>query len=441
MAEIIETNWFRPMRDDLTQFLREEMNMKGGATEPHNTEAWANALLRDALNSRASDIHLAPQSDGVQLRLRVDGTLFDTLRLTTAQGDRMIRHLKTMADIGPVATFKPQVARRSYQVDGRDVDLRLACVPSICGDTLTIRILESDRLEQRIDQLGLSDEGSAQIATWLRAVTGMFLVTGPTGSGKTTTLYALLHELKVLERSVVTIEDPIEYQLDGVTQVQIDPEHGLTFAEGVKGLLRQDADYMLVGEIRDATSAQAAMEASATGRALMSTLHSRDAVGAVTALRNWDLLDHEIATSLQVVVAQRLVRTLCPGCRRLAPPTEDETHWLTSLGLPVPAQTWHAGHCESCRGLGYRGRTGVFEVLRLGEEDYHLILEHTEERAIRENLAHRGYRPLLADGLSKVVNGLTSMDELRMLGSFYVPPPKTRAVDNLIGNVALLGFR
>jgi hypothetical protein len=160
MAEIIKTNWFRPMREDLTQFLREEMNRKGGTMEPHNTEAWANALLRDALNSSASDIHLAPQSDGVQLRLRVDGTLFDTLRLTTAQGDRMIRHLKTMADIDPFTTFKPQVARRTYQVDGRDVDLRLACVPSICGDTLTIRILESDRLEQRIDQLGLSDEVS-----------------------------------------------------------------------------------------------------------------------------------------------------------------------------------------------------------------------------------------------------------------------------------------
>jgi general secretion pathway protein E len=229
------------------------------------------------------------------------------------------------------------------------------------------------------------------------------------------------------DRCVVTIEDPVEYQIDGVAQMQVDERHGLTFAEGLRAMLRLDADYLLLGEIRDAESAQAALEASTSGRVLMSTLHSRDAFGAVTALRNWGLADHEIGTCLSMVIAQRLVRKLCAHCRQLSPPTEATEQWLTMLGLPVPKDTWQAVGCEECHQIGYSGRTGVFEVWSLSEDAYQQILAHTDERKLRESMVTQGHRPLILDGVSMAAQGIVSFDELRQLGGFYLPPAGTPA--------------
>jgi general secretion pathway protein E len=246
----------------------------------------------------------------------------------------------------------------------------------------------------------------------------MLLVAGPTGTGKTTSLYALLHELRLLDCSVITIEDPVECQIDGISQIQVDEPHGLTFAEGIKAILRLDPDYMLVGEIRDGSSARAAVDAAATGRTLMSTIHTRDAVGSVTVLRNLGLADHEIAAVLSIIVSQRLVRRLCPHCRTCGPPTEREARWLDTVKVPVPDTTWHAVGCDKCRDIGYRGRMGVFEVWRLDEHDYGLILDHADERSIRDRLCHTDHNFLLADALVKVESGITSIEELRSMGGF-----------------------
>ncbi len=393
----------------------------------------ADELITEAVRVGASDVHVTPFTDRVLIRARVDGTMLNVLELPVAAGVQLIHHFKVMAGMDSTRTFKPSDARQTRHVDGHEVHLRLACAPCVAGENLAIRLLSKQRLKRTVKDLGLSDAERAPIEKWLAGSSGMLLATGPTGSGKTTTLCALLHELKLTDRRVVTIEDPVEYQIDGVSQMQVDERHGLTFAEGLRAMLRLDADYLLLGEIRDAETAQVALEASTSGRILMSTLHSRDPFGAVTALRNWGMADHELATCLSMVISQRLVRKLCPYCRRRGTPSEATAQWLTMLGLPVPKNTWHpaAGGCPECHSIGYTGRTGVFEVWSLDEEAYQLILDHTNERTLRSAMLAKGHRPLILDGMSLAAQGLISFDELRCLGNFYLPPADTPAANLL----------
>jgi type II secretory ATPase GspE/PulE/Tfp pilus assembly ATPase PilB-like protein len=297
----------------------------------------------------------------------------------------------------------------------------MALVPCGQGDALSVRLLDPRRLERVIDNLGLTDANLRQMEEWLEDVNGMFLASGPTGCGKTTTVYALLHELKYADRRVVSIEDPIEYSIPGITQVQLDEKHHLSFAGGVKAALRLDPDFLMIGEIRDSASAHAAVDASITGRVLLSTLHSKDAVGAITALRNWGLPDHEISESLAVVVAQRLVRRLCQHCRVESAPSDAERQWLRALRLKAPKTAWAATGCKECNQLGFLGRTGIFELWRLEESDYQLILGHADEHTLRRQFAGSGRIPLLQDGLAKVAAGITSLAELRRAGAGAFP--------------------
>ena len=290
----------------------------GGSGTRIDLTSVADELITEAVRIGASDVHVTPFSNRVLIRIRVDGTMLNVLELPVPSGMQLIHHFKVMAGMDSTRTFKPSDARQTRLVDGHEVDLRLACAPCVAGENLAIRLLSKQRLKRTVKDLGLTEEERVPVERWLAGSAGMLLATGPTGSGKTTTLCALLHELKLTDRRVVTIEDPVEYQIDGVSQMQVDERHGLTFAEGLRAMLRLDADYMLLGEIRDAETAQVALEASTAGRVLMSTLHSRDPFGAVTALRNWGMADHEIATCLSMVISQRLVRKLCPYCRRRA---------------------------------------------------------------------------------------------------------------------------
>ena len=305
---------------------------EGGSVTGIDLATIADELITEAVRIGASDVHVTPYSDRVLIRIRVDGAMLDVLELPVPSGMQLIHHFKVMAGMDPTRAFRPTDARQTRHVDGHEVDLRLACAPCVAGENLAIRLLSPQRLRRTVEDLGLCEPERCPIEKWLAGSAGMLLAAGPTGSGKTTTLCALLHELKMTDRRVVTIEDPVEYQIDGVAQMQVDERHGLTFAEGLRAMMRLDADYLLLGEIRDAETAQVALEASTSGRVLMSTLHSRDAFGAVTALRNWGLADHEIATCLSMVIAQRLVRKLCPYCRRRGPPTETTVQWLTMLG-------------------------------------------------------------------------------------------------------------
>jgi type II secretory ATPase GspE/PulE/Tfp pilus assembly ATPase PilB-like protein len=248
----------------------------------------------------------------------------------------------------------------------------------------------------------------------------MCLVAGPVGSGKTTTLYALLHELELADHAIVTIEDPVEYAVDGITQIQVDKAHGMNFAQGLKAMLRLDPDYMLVGEMRDAESARTAVEASASGQVVLSTLHSPDAIGVVTLLRNWAVADHQIATVLEVVISQRLVRRLCEQCRRKGPPNAAEQSWLESMNLPLPDQCWHAKGCDACYSTGYAGRIGIFEIWRKTEADYQRLLDHADEHALRREFRARGGKTILQDGLQKAADGITSLSEIRRMGALTV---------------------
>jgi type II secretory ATPase GspE/PulE/Tfp pilus assembly ATPase PilB-like protein len=389
----------------------------GGVPESHRLE---DALLEDALRERATDVHLEPQGGGGLVRFRIDGRLLDAVLLTSEEGGRLIRRFKALSGMDTADAFHPADARLTHLVDGREVDLRLATAPAMGGEKLAIRLLERQRVEQRLDVLGLTDEHRRRIQGWLDNICGMFLVSGPTGSGKTTTLYALLHEMRLQERSVVTIEDPVEYQIDGITQIQVDRRRGLTFGDGLRAMLRLDPDYLLLGEVRDADAARAAVEASSTGRVLLSTVHSPDAVGTVTSLRSYGLSDHEIASSLRVVVAQRLVRRLCARCRKSVPVSDADRQWLASAGLSATSKTgWAPAGCDACRGLGYQGRVGVFEVWPLGDDDLEQILNHADERSLRRHLAGRGHATLLDDAWAKATEGTTSIAELKAIGVDY----------------------
>ncbi|HVR36697.1 MAG TPA: GspE/PulE family protein [Methylomirabilota bacterium] len=411
-------SWFRPVRENLTQLAHSILHPAGDRPAgAFDAESCAKLVLQDAIQTNASDVHLEPVSKGVLIRVRVDGLLHDATLLSHEQGDRLIRYYKSLAQLDPVASFKPQDARTRYELDGHRLDLRLACVPCQGGEKLVLRVLDADRVEHRIGDLGLTKEDQEHFKDWLKDISGMCLVAGPTGSGKTTTLYALLQELKVHTKSIVTIEDPVEYSIDGITQIQVSEEHGLTFLEGIKAMLRLDPDYLLVGEIRDYASARAAVEASSSGRVLLSTLHSRDTAGVITSLRNWQVEDFEIATNLELVVAQRLVRRLCGNCRGEAAPTADERRWLETLGRPVLRRVWRARGCGECHDTGYRGRTGVFEIWRKSNKDHDLILSGAEEAALRGHMRKLGRNSLLDDGLLKVESGKTSLEEVRAMSS------------------------
>lgn len=385
----------------------------GQFSEPESNAAeLVDALLADAVRENVSDIHLDPQTDDVHLRFRIDGAIMDVASLDPDSGARVLNQLKTLTSVDPISLFAPEESRFTYRVGDKQINLRAVFAPSVTGEKMTLRLLDPRQLPHRMNELGLADAMRDDIEQWLNNVSGMFLVAGPTGAGKTTTLYALLNELRLHDRSIVTLEEPVEYQVDGITQLQVDYEHDLTFENGLKSMLRLDPDFLLLGEVRDAQSARAAAAAASSGHVLLTTLHSHDPVSAVTTLRNWGLAGHEITAALQVVVSQRLVRRVCQACRKEEEPTPRERRWLEAVGEQVPDRIWHAVGCDECRGIGFQGRIGVFEVWRLREEELDAIVADTPERALRELLQGRGHKSLLADGLEKARVGTTTVSEL-----------------------------
>jgi len=377
-----------------------------------------NSLFKDAMRERVSDIHFDPLSEGILIRFRIDGILIDTVIVSLELGEQLTRHLKALAGLNPVTPFKPTTGRRTIKFEDFNVDVRLACTPCVFGEKVTLRLLSSQRLVLDLGHLGLREEMEAKLRFWLANSSGLLLICGPTGNGKTTTMYSMIQELKNTNHSIVTLEDPVEYQVEGINQIQIDPMHDLTFSEGVRTVLRLDPDYVVVGEIRDSNSALEALRASGTGRILMSTLHSREAVGAVTALRNWGLEDYKISSVLRIVVAQRLVRLLCPYCRRKRGLNQDEQMWLKSVKKPLIDCTWVPMGCDHCQNLGFRGRTGIFELWILDEEDTTAIQLHASDQDLRKKLLTVKHSFLLDDGLNKVQNGITNIRELQKLFSF-----------------------
>lgn len=377
------------------------------------TEERAEALLADAIQWHASDVHLEPSTTETRLRFRVDGVLHDVATIPVFSGHRLSAFFKTLAQIDALALARPEHGHGRMEAAGTMVELRTTVAPTVAGEMLGMRLLDTNRPLLRLDDIGMSDPDQQTLQTWLESMQGMLLVGGPVGSGKTSTLYALLHELQKLPRSILTVEDPVESHLDGITQIEVNPKRGLLFADAIRAMLRLDPDFLLVGEIRDPESAHVAITAAGSGHALLSTIHARDAVGTVTTLRNVGARDWEIAAALEVGISQRLVRRLCTSCRTEAPATEEEQACFAAIGEAPPATLFTARGCNACAGTGFSGRLGIFELWRVDAAARQLIAEGTDDLILARHALRHGLHPLLHDALAKVADGRTSLAEIR----------------------------
>ncbi|WP_235588952.1 GspE/PulE family protein [Halomonas chromatireducens] len=375
-------------------------------------------MLDDAIAARATDVHLDPIQAAYRIRLRIDGRVIDAVQVDAAIGLRLVNQFKVLSGLNPVPTLVSAEGSFSWprSVD-EEVFLRVTAVNCVAGEKLAIRFLASPRSFDDTLELGIGEHASQGIRRWMDATGGMLLVAGPTGAGKTTTLYTLLNQLRLTDSHVVTLEDPVEYEIPGINQIQVDSHSGLDFVSGTRSVLRLDPDYVLIGEVRSPASAQACLNVSSSGRSLMGTLHSRDAVGVISSLRHLELTDAEISANLGLVIAQRLVRRLCEHCRMPGEPAPGDIDWLDAIGLPVPERVWLATGCAHCNDIGYRGRTGVFEVWQLTPEDHARILRHADEAILRRALLERGEVLMLSDGLAKAEAGVTTLREVLRMGA------------------------
>ncbi len=375
-----------------------------------------NAILERAVRERASDLHLEPQSGGkLRIRMRVDGFLRDAGTQSASLAVPLISRLKVMADLDIAERRLPQDGRFFLQVDGRKIDFRLSTLPTMNGEKVAVRILDSKRDLLRLSQLDFAPEKLQAFRNLLKRPYGIILVTGPTGSGKTTTLYAALRELDAKQENIVTVEDPVEYTLEGINQVQVNPRFGLTFATGLRALVRQDPDVILVGEIRDRETAQIAIEAALTGHLVLSTLHTNDSIGAVARLVEMGIEPFLITSALLGVVAQRLVRRLCPACRESRGITEAAHNLLLELtgqAPPSDQRICEPKGCPACGQTGFQGRFALQEILLPDGEFWAMMRRGLPEGRIREEAIRRGMEPMAQDGCRKVLAGLTSLDEV-----------------------------
>ncbi len=369
-----------------------------------------NALIGRAAEAQASDIHIEPTEDALKIRLRIDGALRDEDPLPAHLKSAFVSRIKVMAGLNIAERRLPQDGRLRLAVRGHDIDLRVATAPTIHGESVVLRLLDRSNLALDFDSLGFDGDSLARYLRVLRQPHGIVLVTGPTGSGKTTTLYASLAVMNTADRKILTIEDPIEYRLAGINQTQVSAQIGLSFAAALRSFLRQDPDVMMVGEIRDLETAQVAVQAALTGHTILSTLHTNSAAAAVTRLLDMGVEPFLITSTLNAVLAQRLVRRLCPHCRE---PFEPPPEMLEALGVDGAGERlerlWRPVGCAACGHGGFRGRIAVLELLVVDEETERLVLARAESREIQ---AAAGLRTMLQDGLDKARAGLTTLDEV-----------------------------
>ncbi len=374
-----------------------------------------NGLISEAINRGASDIHVEPFESTVIVRLRVDGVLRELMNVPAKAKSRLVSRIKVMARLDIAEKRLPQDGRISLTLGGRGVDVRVSTLPSRHGERVVMRILDKDQSLRSLDGLGMAPATLARFQAAMSAPNGIVLVTGPTGSGKTTTLYAALNLLNDRSRNILTVEDPIEYAIEGIGQTQVNSRIGMTFAAGLRAILRQDPDVVMVGEIRDAETAQIAVQASLTGHLVFSTVHTNDAVAAITRLRDMGIEPYLLASTLRTVVAQRLVRRLCEACKRPAVIGEREAALLASIGAKPEA--FEGGGCPECSGSGYVGRIGLYECMVVDDEIRRLIHANATEEAMAAH-AFRTSERLFASGLSCVAAGVTSLsDVLRSAGA------------------------
>ena len=377
-----------------------------------------NMMITQGLRDRASDIHIEPQKEYLRIRFRIDGVLQDVAHLPIATGAALSSRIKIMADMNIVERRRAQDGQISLNVDGRELDIRVATIETIWGEKLVMRLLDRGRSLITLEQLGFSRSAYERFQTMLHSPYGMIIVSGPTGSGKTTTLYASIHQLDQQVRNIMTIEDPVEYTFDNINQSQINKLADISFANGLRAILRQDPDIILVGEIRDRETAEIAVQSALTGHLVLSSLHATDAVGALLRFIDMGIEGFLIASSVIAIVAQRLVRKVCDGCKTPHAPTVEEVEFAASLGRPVPAQLFHGVGCGRCNHTGYYDRLGVFEVLTMSDELKRLVITKASHREIMAAAVAGGVVPLRIDAWEKASAGVTTVAEV--LRSVYI---------------------
>jgi len=372
-----------------------------------------NYVLLQAIRDKASDVHLEPFEHEFKVRYRVDGVLFEVEAPPPALAAALVSRVKVMSSLDIAETRIPQDGRIELSLGGRPIDLRVATMPTVHGESCVLRVLDRSVVSLELENIGLRPDDQAQLEALLDRPHGILLVTGPTGSGKTTTLYSCLNRLNDLQTKIITVEDPIEYDLDGVIQVQVNEEIEVTYARVLRTILRQDPDILLVGEIRDKETAQIAVEAALTGHLILSTLHTNDAPSTVTRLVDIGVPPYLIVSTLEAIIAQRLVRTICADCREDYAPSDEQLHELGLTRADAAGRRFARGRgCERCNFSGHRGRRAIFEIMVLSERLRQLVLDGAPTQDLRAAAIAEGMRPLRSSGQLAVLDGSTTVEEV-----------------------------
>jgi type IV pilus assembly protein PilB len=368
-----------------------------------------NLTITQAVQEGASDIHIEPTENDVKIRFRVDGVLYDVISPPKRIFPTLVARIKILSNMDIAERRVPQDGRFRVNSQGKIIDFRVSTLPTIYGEKIVLRLLDRSATLIGLEKLGFTEEILHNFDNLIRRPYGMILVTGPTGSGKTTTLYSALAKISTTEKNIITIEDPVEYQFARINQVQINPKAGLTFANGLRSILRQDPDIMMVGEIRDRETAEIAVQSALTGHLVLSTIHTNDSAGAIARLIDMGIEPYLISSSLIGILAQRLARRICPRCRVPKEPTEEE---IKVLKISSDHTMYEGKGCEACRHTGYRGRLGIFELLVIDDEIRAMIVDKTPANVIREAAVKNGMVTLWEDAKLKVIDGITTYSEI-----------------------------
>jgi type IV pilus assembly protein PilB len=376
-------------------------------------------LVTQGLRDRASDIHIEPHDDRIRVRYRVDGALHDVLSLPGSMGPAVVSRIKILAGMNIVERRRPQDGQISQQVEGRDVDIRVSTTAVVGGEKVVMRLLDKSRPLYQLAQLGMPDDTAARFRALLHSPYGMVICAGPTGSGKTTSLYASLGELNSPERNIMTIEDPVEYTFASINQIQINEAAGITFANGLRSILRQDPDVILVGEVRDVDTARIAVQSALTGHFVLSSLHATDSIAALYRLLDMGIESFLVASSVTAVVAQRLVRRICTYCREPYEPSLEELAFLRAFGSAAPDHGFvHGAGCNFCAHTGYLERIGVYELMAITDAIRELVLDQGSHDELRKLCRAEGMRTLQEESIDLVAAGITTPAEV--MRSIYV---------------------
>ena len=372
-----------------------------------------NTIIKQAVNDRASDIHIEPYEKDLAVRFRIDGILYQLFSPPKKYQSAIISRIKIMSNLNIAENRLPQDGRIQLKIGGKDIDIRVSIFPTHYGERVVMRLLNKTDMSFDLDSIGFSPENLKTFNSLIQKSHGIILVTGPTGSGKSTTLYSVLVRLNSRDVNILTVEDPIEYQLHGIGQMQVKPKIDLTFASGLRSILRQDPDIVMIGEIRDVETAQIAVQASLTGHRVFSTLHTNDAASGITRLIDMGIEPFLIASSVNAFLAQRLVRRICPHCIESYKPSPK---LLSELNLKPGSlkngKLYRGKGCDHCLGTGFTGRTGIYELLPVTQEIRKLILQHADAASIKDRAVQEGMKTLLMDGLDKAINGHTTVEEV-----------------------------